>query len=169
MPLERERGRDGPALPGGQPQVGSELWARSTTGQPCCLGFLFYFFSRRKLSSPHLLPPLKSLPTLCLSLPRKKLPLHNLVHRRHLPPCDLGDSLCLLETVQKVWVTLQVPLPEHLNPSTHPSPKLCSFLRLFKRLSSQGPAPLPRISILPLHVLYMEPHFVLTTLTAPAR
>ena len=50
--------------------------------------------------SPTSLPP---------SLPRKKLPLHHLVHRRHLPPCDLGDCLRLLETLQKVWVTLQGP------------------------------------------------------------
>lgn len=33
---------------------------------------------------------------------RKKLPLHHPVYRRHLPPCDLGDSVCLLETLQKV-------------------------------------------------------------------
>lgn len=97
--------------------------------------------------------------SLPLSLPRKKLPLHHLVHRRYLPSCDLGDSLCLLETLQKVWVTPQVPHPRHPNPSIHPNPKL-SFLSLFKCLSSQGPTPCPRSSISPLCV---EPPPVLTT------
>lgn len=34
--------------------------------------------------------------------PRKKFPLHHPVHRRHFPPGDPGDRLCLLEAFQKV-------------------------------------------------------------------
>lgn len=135
--------------------MGSGLWANSATGQPYYLGLLFSSIHCRKLSSPHLVPSLKFLLYLCLSLslPRKKLPLHHLVHRRNLPPCDLGDSLCMLETLQKVWVTPQVPHPEFPNSSIHPNPKLSSFLR-FKCLSPQGPEPLPRRSISPLCIVY---------------
>lgn len=45
-------------------EVGS---GQTAMGQPYCLGLLFSSIDCRKLSSPHLVPPLKFLPYLCLS------------------------------------------------------------------------------------------------------
>ena len=131
MPPGWERGGDGPGLPGGRhrwelssgespPLASPAAWGSFSL--PSTLGSsLPGTPTAHPETSPTSLPP---------SLSRKKLPLHHLVYRRHLPPCDLGDCLRLLETLQKVWVTLQVPLPGYLNPSAHSSPEFRSLLSL---------------------------------------
>ena len=48
--------------------MGGGLWACSATGQPCGLGLILSSIPCRKLSSPHLVPPLKSPSLLRLSL-----------------------------------------------------------------------------------------------------